>query len=105
MLKNKNNSINKNPNKNPNKLKINSMRLGKDKKLWKVIRDNDSKYYKKKWIHASKYDVKCYNELKLSISKNIKKFQNKEIKTKKQAIAIAYSYVKKKYPKCIFSKK
>ena len=76
-------------------MKLGTVRMGPDNRLWKIVRDNNSEYYRKIWIHATKYDIKCYKELKLAISKNIKRFKNKELKSKKQAIAISYAFIKK----------
>lgn len=49
----------------------------------------------------------CKSKLSKKISINIREMKtgNKKIKSPKQAIAISYSQIKKKYPKCIKSLK
>ena len=48
-------------------------------------------------------DVRCSNYLKKSIQQNMEMYKrgNHKIKTNKQAVAIAYSMTKKKFPKCV----
>jgi hypothetical protein len=82
----------------PNKFKPGSVRKGRDNKLWKVVRQGNVK----KWVRASRMDVRCNNYLMNSIKANIKKFNNRNSKyrSRNQAIAIAYAMTKKKFPNC-----
>lgn len=49
----------------------------------------------------------CRSKLSKKIAINLKEMKsgNKKIKSPKQAIAISYSQIKKKYPKCVKSLK
>ena len=82
----------------PYKLKVGVMKRSKDGKLWKVVIKNN----KKIWIRANINDIKCYNYLHNSIKSNIAKYKNnnKQYKSINQAVAIAYSMTKKKFPNC-----
>jgi hypothetical protein len=104
----KNNNI-KTPKMLLTKLRIGTIRKGRDGKLWKVdkFQSGDNKG-KKKWSRASRSDVMCSNYLKKSIRQNIETYKrgNNRIKSNKQAIAIAYSMAQKKFPKCtIFTRR
>jgi hypothetical protein len=88
----------------PTKLRLGTIRKGQDGKLWKVdkYKSGENKD-KKKWSRASRMDVRCSNYLKKSIQQNMEKYKsgNSRLKTSKQAIAVAYSMTKKKFPKCV----
>lgn len=99
-IKNKTKKTLKIPKIKAYKLKIGVIKKGQDGKLWKVINKDN----KKIWIKASIKDINCYNYLHNSIKTNITKYKNnnKQYKSVNQAIAIAYSMTKKKFPKCKF---
>lgn len=87
----------------PNKLKVGTIRKGRDEKNWKVnTYKSGPKKGTKKWVRASITDVRCSNYLSKSIKENIGKYKNNNsgYKSVNQAIAIAYSMTKKKFPKC-----
>lgn len=62
-----------------------------------------SKRGKHVWAPASQDDVKCAKYLSSKIKKlthEAKHKKSKRIKKQEQAIAVAYSMTRKKYPKC-----
>jgi len=91
------------PTYRPNKLKIGSIKKGRDNKLWKVVSIRTGGMNVKKWVRATTMDIKCNNYLQNSIKQNIMKYKsnNKSYKSLNQAIAIAYAMTKKKFPKCL----
>jgi hypothetical protein len=66
-----------------------------------------SSYKKSKNTKKSSLKSFCRSKLSKKISINIREMKsgNKRIKSPRQAIAISYSQIKKKYPKCIKSLK
>ena len=44
--------------------------------------------------------AKCKTELKNKILINMREYNNGRYSNRKQAIAVAYAQIKKKYPKC-----
>ena len=67
-----------------------------------------SKKGKKEWKKATKKDRACDRYLKNKIGEymgDVKRGKSKKIKTKKQALAAAYSKTGKKYPQCKLIKK
>lgn len=95
------------PTNRPNKLKIGTIKKGRDNKLWKVVSVRVGTINVKKWVRASTMDIKCNNYLQNSIKQNIMKYKsnNKSYKSLNQAIAIAYAMTKKKFPKCLLANK
>ena len=62
----------------PNKLKIGTIRKGRDEKNWKVnTYKSGPKKGTKKWVRASRMDVRCSNYLSKSIKENIGKYKSK----------------------------
>tara|TARA_B100000029_G_scaffold326880_1_gene319297 strand:- start:111 stop:323 length:213 start_codon:yes stop_codon:yes gene_type:complete len=60
-------------------------------------RKNDIKY----WRKLNKIEAKCKKHLRNKIIVNIKEFEKgKYFKSRKQAIAVAYKQIIKKYPEC-----
>ncbi len=82
------------------KNKIN--KRSKSKRSKRTKRDKRSKH--RSIVHGSNKTLKtiCRSLLSNKISINMKEFKsgNKKIKSPLQAIAIAYSQIKKKYPEC-----
>ena len=91
------------PTYRPNKLKIGTIKKGRDNKLWKVVSFRTNGMNVKKWVRATTMDIKCNNYLQNSVKHNIMKYKsnNKSYKSLNQAIAIAYAMTKKKFPKCL----
>ena len=66
-----------------------------------------SKRGKHVWVPASTNDIKCSKYLSSKIKKLTHESKSKKasrIKTHNQAIAVAYSMTKKKYPSCELTK-
>lgn len=72
-----------------------------------VSKSKKSLYKKSKKLKKKSLKSFCRRKLSKKISINIKEMKsgNKRIKSPRQAIAISYSQIKKKYPKCIKSLK
>lgn len=74
-----------------------------------ISKNNKKKKSSKRISRRTRSNVKlfCRSKLSKKISINLRemKYGNKYIKSPKQAIAISYSQIKKKYPKCIKSLK
>jgi len=64
-----------------------------------------SKRFSKRVNNSIKSFCKSRLSKKISINLREMKSGNKKIKSPKQAIAISYSQIKKKYPKCVKSLK
>lgn len=77
--------------------KVGTIKKGKDNRYWKVAVNIKGS---KEWIRTTRKETLCQNYLKLSIKKNLLKYKKGEYKSSKQAVAIAYSITKRKYPKC-----
>jgi hypothetical protein len=79
------------------KLRVGHVSKGKKKYVVKTKRG------KHVWTPASKNDVKCSkylsNKIK-TLTHEAKHKKSKRIKKQDQAIAVAYSMTRKKYPKC-----
>ena len=76
----------------------------------KLISKNNKKKIRSKRINRrARKSVKsfCRNKLSKKIAINLREMKsgNKRIKSPAQAIAISYSQIKKKYPKCVKSLK
>ena len=74
-----------------------------------ISKNNKKKKSSKRITRRSRSNVKsfCRSKLSKKIAVNLREMKsgNKRIKSQKQAIAISYSQIKKKYPKCIKSLK
>jgi hypothetical protein len=81
--------------KNPNRLKLGKMKSKKGK-LFVVSK----KGTKKIWRFATKDEKKCHKFLQSKIQFNLLEYKKKKYKSPKQAIAVAYSQTKQKYPNC-----
>jgi hypothetical protein len=81
-------SKNKRSYKKNNKSKLRKIKRTKTIKISKTYKKNSKKY--------------CQSKVSKKISINMKEMKsgNKKIKSPSQAIAIAYSQIRKKYPKC-----
>ena len=92
-----NNSKNKHSSlRNPKTLKVGHITKTKQGKYLKVSKDH-------KYIPASKGEIACDRFFKRKVKKNIgemKSRKNSRIKSPMQAIAIAYSQTRSKYPRC-----
>lgn len=84
------------PKKKAYKFKIGTIKKGLDKRYWKVVRIGTSK----KWARASRKETMCQNYLKTIVKKSLKKYKKGDYKSSRQAIAIAYSLTKRKFPSC-----
>ena len=74
-----------------------------------ISKNKKKKKINKRINRRSRSNVKsfCRSKLSKKIAINLREMKsgNKRIKSQKQAIAISYSQIKKKYPKCVKSLK
>lgn len=86
--------------RDPNTLKSGHIaELSKGRKV--VVKRN--KYGNAKYVKASTKDIKCSRSLKKNVIQmlnEVKTKKNKRVKSYSQALAIAYSKTKKKFPNC-----
>jgi hypothetical protein len=78
------------------KFKLGTIKKGKDKRYWKVVKAGTLKI----WNRANRRETMCQNFLKQSINKSLKKYKKGDYKSAKQAVAVGYSLTKRKFPNC-----
>ena len=99
------NNKSRQPIKKADSLKSGAIHTGKDGKKWEVYKTKSGEY---KWKYAKSKSVKCVKYLSNQIKKYIATYKSKKSKkilNPKQAIAIAYSQTKNKFPDCEYIKR
>jgi hypothetical protein len=82
--------------RDPKTLKVGHITKTKQGKYLKVSKDH-------KYVAASKGEIACDSFFKSKVKRNIaemKSRKNSRIKSSMQAVAIAYSQTRNKYPRC-----
>ena len=80
------------------KFNMNTIKKGQDKKTEYIVskKSNDIKYWKK----LKQDEKKCLKEFEKKIKINLKEYKNGTYVSNKQALAVTYSQIFKKNPKC-----
>jgi len=74
--------------------------FGTKKRSFKKRSNKRSNKRSSKKIASKRYKTMCKNYLKKKISKNMKEYKKGRYSSRKQAITVSYSQLRKKYKKC-----